>query len=252
MHLTFLGTGTSHGIPIIGCTCPTCQSDNQKNKRYRSSIHINVADKDILIDTPPEIRLQLLNNHITNIDLILFTHAHADHIMGFDDIRAINRLKKAAIPCYGNEDTINRLRHVFDYIFNPVQIGGGIPQVTLNIKENKFTYQDIEITPLPVKHGKIEILGFKIGKMAYMTDCSYIPDSTLKLLKDIDLLVIDALRYKPHPTHMNLEEALEVIDNLQVNKAYLTHISHEIEHNELSKKLPENVYLAYDGLNVEI
>mgnify|MGYP006283524089 CR=1 FL=1 len=252
MQLTFLGTGTSHGIPIIGCNCPTCMSVNDKNKRFRSSIHLNISDKDILIDTPPELRLQLLKNDINNIDLILFTHAHADHIMGFDDIRAINRLKDNVIPWYGNQDTIDRLSNIFNYIFNPVQIGGGIPQVSLKKIDTTFKYKDLTITPLPVMHGKIEILGFKIKNLAYITDCSYIPENTYNLLKNIDYLVIDALRFKTHPTHMNIDEALSVIERLNLSRAYLTHISHEIEHIQVSKYLPDNVKLAYDGLKIEI
>ena len=252
MLIKFLGTGTSHGIPVVGCNCKTCTSNNPKNKRMRSSIFIQEKNNDILIDTSPELRLQMLANDITNIDLVLFTHAHADHIMGFDDLRVINWLKGESVPCYGNKDTMNKIRNIFDYIFDPLQVGGGIPQVTLNTIKSEFEYNNLLITPLEVKHGKLDVLGFKIKNMAYITDCSFIPENTFKKLKNIDLLIIDALRFEEHPTHMNLKEAIEVVKKINPKKAYFTHISHEMEHKETNKKLPENMELAYDGLILKV
>jgi len=250
--IKFLGTGTSHGIPVVGCNCKTCTSNNPKNSRMRSSIFIEVNNTDILIDTSPEARLQMLANDITNIDLVLFTHAHADHIMGFDDIRVINWLTGESVPCYGNKETMDKIKNIFDYIFDPYQIGGGIPQVTLNPIKSKFEFNNISIIPLKVKHGELDVLGYKIKNMAYITDCSYIPDSTFKKLKNIDLLIIDALRLKEHPTHMNLEEAIEVVKKINPKKAYFTHISHEMEHEYTNKKLPVNLELAYDKLVVKL
>ena len=252
MLIKFLGTGTSHGIPVVGCNCETCRSNNPKNKRMRSSIFIREKNTDILIDTSPEIRLQMLENDITNIDLVLFTHAHADHIMGFDDIRVINWLKGSSVPCYGNKDTMNKIKNIFDYIFDPLQMGGGIPQVTLNTIKKKFEFNNISITPLKVKHGKLDVFGYKINNMAYITDCSYIPKETFKKIQNIDLLIIDALRFEEHPTHMNLEEALEVVKKIKPKKTFFTHISHEMEHEKTNKMLPNNIELAYDGLNLEI
>ena len=252
MLIKFLGTGTSHGIPVVGCNCKTCTSNNPKNKRMRSSIFIQEKNNDMLIDTSPELRLQMLANDITNIDLVLFTHAHADHIMGFDDLRVINWLKGESVPCYGNKDTMNKIRNIFDYIFDPLQVGGGIPQVTLNTIKSEFEYNNLLITPLEVKHGKLDVLGFKIKNMAYITDCSFIPENTFKKLKNIDLLIIDALRFEEHPTHMNLKEAIEVVKKINPKKAYFTHISHEMEHKETNKKLPENMELAYDGLILKV
>ncbi len=251
MYIKFLGSGTSHGVPIVGCNCPTCISDNPQNKRYRAAVHLKYRDNSILIDTPPELRLQLLENQITRVDAILFTHPHADHIMGFDDIRAINRLQKGEIPCYGNEITIDKIKNIFDYIFNPIQIGGGLPRVKLIEIQPlvPFYLSDIKITPLPVKHGKLDILGYKIGKFAYLTDCNQIPDSTLSLLEDVKLLVLDALRFKTHPTHFNIEQALQIINKLNVDRAFLTHISHHLEHEKTNRILPDNVKLAYDGLS---
>lgn len=252
MYITFLGTGTSIGVPLVGCNCPTCSSSNPKNRRYRSSIYIEVDNLKLLIDTSPEMRLQFLENDITAVDSILFTHAHADHIMGFDDIRAINRLQKGKIPCYGNENTILEIKRVFNYIFSTSQIGGGIPHITLNTVNSTFEISGVPIVPLPVKHGKLDILGYKIGRVAYITDCSTIPFSTMDLLTDIDVLIIDALRYKSHPTHMNIEEALNVVNTLKVKSAYFTHLSHKLEHNTVNKKMPSNVQLAYDRLRIEV
>lgn len=252
MLIKFLGTGTSHGVPVIGCTCKTCLSDNPKNKRMRSSLFLNVNNTDILIDTSPELRLQMLANNIENVDLVLFTHAHADHIMGFDDIRVINWQKGRPVPCYGQKNTLDKIKEAFDYIFDPPQIGGGIPQVSFHSIDSEFSFQNIPIIPLPVKHGKLDVFGYKIYNMAYITDCSYIPESTFELLDDIDLLIIDALRFKEHPTHMNLEQAIQIAEKFDLKKAYFTHISHEIEHEEVNKILPDNIELAYDGLQIDL
>ena len=252
MQITFLGTGTSHGVPVIGCECATCMSDDFKNKRYRSSIYIELEDSSLLIDTPPELRLQLLDNNIRKIDAVLFTHPHADHLMGFDDLRGINRLQRSSIPCYGNSMTIKEIERVFSYIFNPIQIGGGVPEVTLHRVNTDFEIDGNIINPIPIKHGDLDILGYRIGKFAYITDCSYIPESSFALLDGIELLVIDALRYRPHSTHMNIEQALKVVNRLGVSKAYFTHLSHDLEHNKVNSELPDYVQLAYDGLKVEI
>lgn len=255
MLVTFLGTGTSHGVPIVGCNCETCTSNNPKNQRYRSSIYVQTeTGASILIDTPPELRLQLLRSNVTRVDAVLFTHAHADHIMGFDDIRALNRLQEEVISCYGNKDTINSIHQAFNYIFNYVQKGGGIPRVELHkiAPLKPFFISGQSILPLPAKHGKLDVLGYKIGALAYITDCSFIPGSTTEVLQEIKVLIIDALRFKKHPTHMNIEQALKFIEKVGVKRAYLTHISHEIEHDKVSKILPDGVKLSYDDLKIEI
>lgn len=252
MEITFLGTGTSHGVPIIGCNCKTCISNNPKNKRFRSSIYIKNSDKNILIDTTPDLRLQLLKNDITDIDIVLFTHAHADHIMGFDDLRAINRINKADIPCYGNKETLDALKRKFTYIFKDHHCKFAVPSVKLIEIKDGLEFNNLKITSLPVKHNNDTVLGYKVNNMAYITDCSYIPEKTFKLIEDIDLLILDALRYKSHPKHFNIEQAVEVIKDLGVKRAYLTHISHEIEHNEVNEKLPEGIQLAYDGLKLRV
>ncbi|TDX48905.1 MBL fold metallo-hydrolase [Orenia marismortui] len=252
MEITFLGTGTSHGVPIIGCSCSTCLSNNPKNKRYRSSIYIELDTSSLLIDTAPELRLQLIRNNITTIDAVLFTHTHADHLMGFDDLRGINRLQKKAIPCYGNQRAIKEIKRVFSYIFNPFQIGGGIPEVTLHQVSENFEIKNSTIVPIPIKHGKLDILGYRIANMAYLTDCSFISAESYRLLEGIDLLIIDALRYEPHSTHMNIDQALEVVNKLEVPQTYFTHLSHRLEHESVNKDLPNNVQLAYDGLKISI
>jgi len=252
LEITFLGTGTSHGVPIIGCNCKTCTSEDSKNKRFRSSIYIKNAQKNILIDTTPDLRLQLLNNNITDIDLVLFTHAHADHIMGFDDIRAINRLNKADIPCYGNKETLEAIKRKFAYIFDDHHCKFAVPSVKLKEIDKALKFADLKITPLPVKHNHDTILGYKVNNMAYITDCSFIPKNSFEMIKDVDLLILDALRYKSHPKHFNIEQAIEVIRDLGVKRAYLTHISHEIEHNEVNEKLPQGIQLAYDGLKLKV
>ncbi|MFW6288024.1 MAG: MBL fold metallo-hydrolase [bacterium] len=252
MEIIFLGTGTSHGVPLIGRNCETCNSSDIKNIRYRCSLYIKYKNLSILIDTPQELRLQLLNNSIKYVDLVLYTHPHADHLLGFDDIRSINKLSGKEIPCYGNEYTINEIKRVFPYIHDAVQKGGGLPEVNFNLINKTLTIDDIDIIPLPVKHGKLDILGYRIGKLAYITDCSYIPDSTYSLLRDIKLLIIGALRYRKHKTHMNIDEAVDIIKTLKVPRAFFTHMSHNIEYNKLKSQLPDFIKPAYDGLKIEI
>ncbi|MCF8008894.1 MAG: MBL fold metallo-hydrolase, partial [Halanaerobiales bacterium] len=182
----------------------------------------------------------------------LFTHPHADHIMGFDDLRAINRIQKKEIPCYGNSETLEALKKKFEYIFNNKNHKYAVPSVKLIKINDGLKLNDVNVLPLSVKHNHQNVLGYRINNLAYITDCSFIPDSTMDLIKDVDFLILDALRYKKHPKHFNIEQALEVIKSLNINKAYLTHISHEIEHEEVNSSLPENVELAYDGLKLQI
>lgn len=252
MKIRFLGTGTSHGVPLLGCRCETCSSTDQRNKRYRSALFIEKDGKSLLIDTPQELRLQLLENEITWVDAVLYTHPHADHILGFDDLRSINRITGECVQCYGNEFTIKEIHRVFQYVFNPVQIGGGLPQVSLNIINEPFNISGIDIIPLPVKHGKLDILGYRVGDFAYITDCSYIPAETMELLSGVRFLVLGALRFRKHTTHMTIDEAIFVIKKLKPLKAFLTHLSHDVEYNSTQENLPAGIYLAYDGLEIEL
>jgi phosphoribosyl 1,2-cyclic phosphate phosphodiesterase len=252
VELTFLGTGTSHGIPVIGCQCSVCTSSNPKNKRTRSSVILEVQGLNILIDTATEFRLQALAAQIERVDAVLYTHCHADHVFGFDDLRVFGYHQQQAVPVYGNEPTITELRSVFAYAFRKTQEGGGKPQVETNIVAGQFQIQGVEITPIPVFHGELPIFGYRIGRAAYVTDCSCIPPQSLTLLKDLDLLILGVIRREPHPTHMHLDQALELVETLRPKRTYFTHISHLLDHDETNHTLPQGVELAYDGLRITV
>ncbi len=251
MWIKFLGTGTSHGIPVPGCQCRTCSSDDPRNNRTRSSVFIKMANRKILIDTAPELRLQLLQHKVGVPDLILFTHGHADHIMGFDDIRTFNWRNSKAIDCFCDIKTKNRLAEAFSYIFSAEIRGGGIPKANLKSIDKLYQgYKDIK--PLKVFHGKNEIIGYRLGEMAYITDVSGIPKNTLEQLGNLELLVLGALRWTEHPTHFNIDEAITISKKIAASKTYFTHISHEVEHVSASKYLPKNISFAFDGLKLKI
>ncbi|HHT90045.1 MAG: MBL fold metallo-hydrolase [Bacillota bacterium] len=252
MEITFLGTGTSHGVPVITCGCAVCQSRNPKNKRTRSSLWIRNQDTDLLIDTATEFRLQALKAKIQKVDGVLYTHCHADHVFGFDDLRVFSKLTGRSIPIYGNEPTISELREVFSYVFRKTQVGGGKPQVETIVVEEPFRVQNLLVQPIPVFHGTLPIFGYRLGQLAYITDCSYIPPSSLDLLLGLDTLILGVIRHEPHPTHMHMEQALDLASKLGAKRTYFTHISHLLEHEEISQMLPEGISLAYDGLTVRI
>ncbi len=250
MTITFLGTGTSHGIPTVGCSCPVCTSENLKNKRMRSSLWIRSADSSLLIDTSPEFRLQALREGMKRLDAVLFTHAHADHSHGLDDIRPLCREKP--IPVYGNASTLEEIRQRFSYIFRKTQIGGGKPRIELHtVNEGKFRIGALEIAPVPIMHGDLVILGYRIGDIAYLTDCSRIPEQSYALLADLRILILGALRYRPHETHFSIEQASREVEKIAPQKAYFTHFCHDIDHDRLSSELPSNIRPAFDGLSIE-
>lgn len=252
-RVTFLGTGTSHGVPMIGCECPTCRSDDPRDRRWRPSILIQMADGTaVLVDTPPDLRTQALAFDVRRVDAILFTHAHADHVLGLDEVRRYNALQRRPIPCYGDEQTIREIRRTFAYVFNPPQHGGGVPKIDLFRLGGPFCLGRQTFVPVPVLHGTQPVLGYRVGPFAYLTDCSAIPDSSWPLLEGVQVLVIDALRERPHPTHFSLAESLAVIGALRPRAAYLTHICHDLPHAATSARLPAGVQLAYDGLVLEI
>lgn len=252
MELTFLGTGTSHGIPVIGCRCRVCTSPDPKNRRTRSSILVEEQGLNILIDTATEFRLQALAHDIHKVDAVLYTHCHADHVFGFDDLRIFGQRQQQAVPVYGNEPTILELRSVFSYAFRKTQEGGGKPQVETNMVEGPFKIQGVEIIPIPVFHGELPILGYRIGQMAYITDCNCIPAESLALLQDLKVLILGVVRREPHPTHMHVEQALQLVERLRPLRTYFTHISHLLEHHEANSKLPPGVELAFDGLRIAV
>jgi len=253
MHLTFLGTGTSHGIPVIGCNCDVCTSDNPKNKRTRASVWIETDHTSILIDTATEFRLQAVREGINKIDLVLLTHSHADHIHGMDDLRPLSKDKP--IPVYGNFFTIKDIKKRFSYITGDSQLGGGKPRLIFTELSETDTIKiengTTEIKPLPVKHGSLDVFGYRIGTLAYITDCNFIPDKTMEDLKGLDTLIIDALRFKPHPTHFCVEEALEIIEKTKCRRGFLTHMCHNLDHEKLEKMLPDHVKPSFDSLKID-
>ena len=248
MVVKILGTGTSHGIPVVNCNCAVCRSPEKENKRTRCSIYLQQGDTGILIDTATEFRLQAVRSKISVISGILYTHAHADHLHGLDDIRPFSYYRE--IPVYAKKDVCGEIRERFPYIFvPPFQKAGGTPRISLNcIDESPFKIEDLEVIPIPVMHGNLPVLGYRIGNFAYITDCSYISESSLEKLAGLECFVIGALRYKHHATHYSISEALEVIKKISPERAYLTHICHDVEHFTLKKELSGlNVEPAFDG-----
>jgi phosphoribosyl 1,2-cyclic phosphate phosphodiesterase len=248
---TFLGTGTSVGIPMVGCRCEVCQSANPRNNRYRCSVLISAPGGVILIDTPPELRLQLLREQVGRIDAVLFTHAHADHLHGLDDLRPIPKYTGQAVPLFCAEDVEKRIREGFRYAFaqesKPETVF--LPRLVIHrIGLEPFEAAGERVVPIALEHAGTPVLGFRIRDMAYCTDVSRIPDESWPLLEGLDVLVLDALRYKPHPAHFSISEALEVVARLKPRRAYFTHITHDLEHDTVNSQLPPNVELAYDGL----
>ena len=248
-----LGTGTSHGVPMIGCECSTCRSTDPRDKRSRASILIQTSGGSaVLVDTTPDLRMQALMHGVKRVDAIVYTHSHADHVMGLDEVRRFNVLQKSAIPCYGDERTLGDLRRIYSYIFSADTPRGGVPQVVLASIAGEFCVGEATITPVPLQHGSRQIFGYRIGSFAYLTDCSAIPDASWPLLKGVRTVVLDALRERPHPTHMSLDEALAAVVRLEPERAWFTHMCHDLPHAATCARLPAGVELAYDGLTFEI
>jgi phosphoribosyl 1,2-cyclic phosphate phosphodiesterase len=239
---------------MIGCDCATCRSTDPRDKRWRASVYVETDDgAALLVDAGPDVRAQSLQFGVRRVDAIIFTHGHADHIMGLDDIRRFNVLQQRPMPCFGDEATLHDLRRTFSYAFDPnTPRGGGLPQIELFSIRGPFCIGRQEITPVPIFHGKRPILGLRIGKFAYLTDCSHIPDESWTFLEGLDLLVLDALREKPHPTHFSLSEAIDVSARIGARRTCFTHMCHNLRHAETCAKLPPGVELAFDGLIVEL
>jgi phosphoribosyl 1,2-cyclic phosphate phosphodiesterase len=260
MRVTVLGSGTSHGVPFIGCRCAVCLSTDPRDQRTRPSILIDLgagagdgdsavrtAVRYVLVDTSTDLRQQALTRRIDRVDAILFTHSHADHICGLDDIRRYNEMQRSAMPCFGSAETLADLRRIFSYIFMPVQQGGGVPKIELFPLGGAFSLGGVEIVPVRVMHGRLPVLGFRVGSFAYLTDCNSIPDQSWRLLAGVKTVILDALRHRPHSTHFSLSEAVDVVSKLGAERAYFTHISHDLGHAETCAQLPPGVELAYDG-----
>lgn len=249
--LTVLGSGTSTGVPTIGCNCAVCTSADPKDNRTRPSILVQFDGRSVLIDTTPDFRQQALREGIQTIDAVLYTHHHADHVLGLDDLRPISFRSQEKIPLYAHRDTCSTLRSVFSYIFNATYKFGGIARVELHELEGPLTLFGVTFEPVVVLHGDLEIYGYKLGKTAYLTDFSEIPGQSLERLQDLDVLFLDALRRIPHPTHSTLDNSLRIVNLLKPRQAFFTHISHDLPHQATNESLPANVRLAHDGLRIE-
>lgn len=253
MQITFLGTGTSQGIPIIACQCIVCQSHDSKDKRLRSSILIEEKGKTFVIDTGPDFRQQMLRENVKNLDAVIFTHEHKDHTAGFDDIRAFNFVNKKKMEVYASKNVQEAIRREYAYIFSDFKYPG-IPEINLHLLENKLTtIESVDFLPIEVMHYKLPVFGFRIGDFSYITDANYISDIEKEKLKNSKVLVLNALRREPHISHFTLEQAIELVTELKPEKAYFTHISHQLGlHAEVQKELPQNIELAFDGLRISI
>lgn len=253
MKVTFLGTGTSQGVPVIACECEVCKSENTKDQRLRSSVMIETLGNTLVIDAGPDFRAQMLRAKVKHLDAVILTHAHKDHIAGLDDVRAFNYIQKKAIDVYSREDVQTAIKNEFSYAF-AVYKYPGVPEINLKTVENKeFEINNIKITPIEVKHMELKIFGYRIGNFTYITDCNYISDEEFEKIKGSEVVVINALRKKKHVSHFTLDEAVAVLERLKPKKAYLTHISHMMGlHEETEKELPSYIQLAYDGLTIDI
>lgn len=252
LRVTVLGSGTSMGVPTPGCHCPVCKSIDPRDNRTRPSILLSYSSRNVVVDTTPDFRFQALRANLEHLDAVLFTHSHADHVMGLDDIRPFNLKQRGAIPIFASRDTLEVLRRTFAYIFQEAPPGSTVPLVELREIDGPFDLFGLRIEPIPAMHGPAAVLGFRIGSFAYLTDFSSVPAESKALLAGLDHFVLDALRYTPHPMHSNVEKSLALVRELRPRQAWFTHICHDLGHQAANARLPENVRLAYDGLTLEV
>jgi phosphoribosyl 1,2-cyclic phosphate phosphodiesterase len=253
LSITVLGSGTSVGVPTIGCHCAVCTSDDPRDNRLRPSILVNYDGHGILIDTSPDFRQQALRFRIPRVDAILFTHSHADHIMGLDDVRPFNFHQGGIIPIYGSAQTMEDVQRAFRYIFDRGETQSSRPRLTTHIFDtDAFQLFGLEFMPVRLDHGRGTVYGFRFGPVAYLTDHSDIPRESMEKLRGLDVLFLDALRHRPHPTHSTVERSIESVERLKPKDAYFTHICHDLPHEETENTLPPNVHLAYDGLELQV
>jgi phosphoribosyl 1,2-cyclic phosphate phosphodiesterase len=256
MNAVFLGTGTSHGIPMIGCSCAVCTSGERKNRRRRCSLYVRAAGQHLVFDTPPDFRDQVLSFGVKRIDAVFLTHPHADHIFGFDDVRRFSDLQQNHIPVYGSPETMRQMRTKFDYVDKTSHSFGGVPRVHFTDQEAPVRVGEVLVTPLPVRHGKDLIYGFRVDgdgrRLGYIPDCSEIPDKTFGLLNNMDAMILDGLRPEVHPTHFSIGECVEMLGDIAAPRSFITHLTHHSEHHELQARLGDGVIVPWDGLEIEL
>lgn len=247
LDITILGSGTSTGVPVIGCSCSVCKSPDPRNSRTRCSVLLSNGSQNILIDTSTDLRQQALRENIQQVDAVLYTHSHADHMHGIDDLRAFNLRSKAAIPLYGSPRTLARIRDNFNYIFDDIEFPGYVPRLELFPIESPLELFGLSIIPIPLRHGRTEVFGYRCGPFAYLTDCNAIPATSVALLQNLQLLILDGLRFKPHNTHFNISQAIQVAQQLGASQTLLTHLSHDVDFSRHDPLLPQGINYACDG-----
>ncbi len=255
MKATFLGTGTSSGIPVIGCECPVCQSTDPRNKRRRTSLYVEAGGQHILVDTPPDFREQALQYKLPQVDAVVFTHAHADHILGFDDIRRYNRMQDCVIPAYASPTTMTDVRRVFDYISREGEAGFYRPRIDFREARGAFQVGEVTVTPLPVKHGHKPADGFLFEheerSLGYVPDCKSMDDAIVRCFAGVDVMILDALRYREHNTHLTVKQSIEILSRIRAGRSFIIHMCHDLDHEEVQQALPEGIEVSYDGLVLE-
>ena len=248
-----LGSGTSSGVPTIGCKCEVCHSTDPRDRRLRPSILIQYGGYNVVVDTSPDFRAQVLSARLDKLDAILYTHAHADHILGLDDVRPFNYHQKALIPIFATQETLDVIQRVFRYAFESGPSQSSVPKLDLRVLTGApFELFGLEFTPIRLCHGKETVLGFRFGRAAYLTDHSEIPEESREKLGDLDVLFLDALRHRPHPTHTTVENAVRLVEELKPKRAFFTHMCHDLSHERTEATLPPHIRLAYDGLELEV